>query len=207
MSSMPSNKREDRSFAAIALGFGNLSAQVGTCVGHFYQEPQEWQELCIAFLSTGLKAGDLCIYVLPPTLSWPSLHHALGVTGVNVDAALDCGQLVIVRGGESLLQGAEWLGSFTPMQRERFQVVRWGGELTWILQSSFSNTWLWEVLQRLAAISPAIALCQYDLNACRGKVLVEAVKAHALCILNGGIYRQPLYRSPLFFPRPPYAFF
>ncbi len=51
---------EDRaSPKRIALGFGDLHADAGDHIGHFYRTIEEWKELVIPFFRLGLE-GDGC---------------------------------------------------------------------------------------------------------------------------------------------------
>ena len=48
------------------MGFGNLNATIPDHIGHFYETREEWKKSIVAFLVTGLEAGDNCVYFLDP---------------------------------------------------------------------------------------------------------------------------------------------
>ncbi len=51
----------------IPLGFGNLYANTGDHIGHFYETREERKKSLVSFLATGLEAGDKCVYFLDPS--------------------------------------------------------------------------------------------------------------------------------------------
>ena len=79
----------------VSLGFGDLYAPAGDHIGHFYQTHEEWKELLVPFIRTGLKAGEKCVYVISPGPGRQELEETLAATGVDVDSALASGQLML----------------------------------------------------------------------------------------------------------------
>lgn len=83
----------------VALGFGGLTASVGDHIGHFYQTREEWQQVLIPYLKTGLEAGDKCVYLMRPNPDWRSLREALAAAHIDLEAALASGRSSWMRAG------------------------------------------------------------------------------------------------------------
>ena len=56
----------------------------------------------------------------------------------------------------------------------------------------------WEATcdHNMASQSPLLALCQYDLRAFGGEVVLDALKTHPLCIIGESVNQNPFYTSP-----------
>lgn len=188
---------DHRPSRCIALGFGGLRASVGDHIGHFYQTQEEWKAILIPFLKTGLEAGDKCVYLMSPASRWRELHAELAAAQLDVNAALASGLLVLDEGKATPEELRRWFTTMSAEPSARARVLRWGGDMTWSLQSMPTSAMLmeWETMCNLMN-TPAIFLCQYDLTRFAGNVVIDALKTHPLCIIGSVMHQNPYYMEP-----------
>jgi len=182
----------------IALGFGGLNASMSDHIGHFYQSREEWQEVLIPFLKTGLEAGDRCAYLVHPAARRRELRDALAAVQIDVDAALASGQLVLEEGRGTPEELRDWLTEMIAETPGRFPLVRWGGDMTWSLAHMPDSQTLmeWETVCNSMDSPPAVFLCQYDLAQFGGSVVLDALKTHPLCIIGSVMHQNSFYVQP-----------
>lgn len=152
--------------AQIFLGFGGLFAAAGDHIGHFYYTRDEWKDLLIPFLKTGLETGDKCVYLATQDPGWQTIQEALGAAGIDVTHALTSGQLVLDDGKATPEELRNWLTSCVVEIPDRFHLLRWGGDMTWFLRKMPTSEALmiWEESCNTLGSFPAVFLCQYDLT-------------------------------------------
>ncbi len=188
---------------SIALGLANLSASVGDHIGHFFQTSEEWRAVLIPFLKGGISAGHGCIYVTSPDHAQKEIKEALAEEGVEVDAVMASGQLVLGEGKTTPEEMREWLTEAIGEAEGRFPIIRWGGDMTWSLKKMPTSETLmeWESMCNVIDGPPVVFLCQYDLTQFLGDVVIDAFKTHPLCIVGTAIHQNPLYMEPEVFLR------
>ncbi len=54
----------------------------------------------------------------------------------------------------------------------------------------------WETHCNVIENPRAVFLCQYDLTAFRGNVVMDAMKTHPLCVVSNVIHQNPYYEKP-----------
>ena len=184
--------------ATVVLGFSGLTASVGDHIGHFYQTHEEWQQVLIPYLKTGLEAGDKCVYLMRPNPDWRGLREALAAAHIDLATALASGQLVLDEGRATPEELREWFTSVIAETSGRFRLLRWGGDMTWSLRqtSTSERLMVWESMCNTFANPPAVFLCQYDLTQFLGSVVIDALKTHPLCIIGSAIHQNPFYEQP-----------
>ena len=199
----PRHKPSDTPGERIALGFANLTASVGDHIGHFFQTSEEWRAVLIPFLKGGISAGHGCIYVTSPDHPRKEIKKALAEEGVEVDAVMASGQLVLAEGKTTPEEMREWLTEAIGKAEGRFPIIRWGGDMTWSLKKMPTSERLmeWESMCNVIDGPPVVFLCQYDLTQFLGDVVIDAFKTHPLCIVGTAIHQNPLYMDPEVFLR------
>ena len=84
--------------------------------------------------------------------------------------------------------------------RSGYRLIRHAGDMAWGLAKMPSADELvrWEAMYDLhfATRFPLIALCQYDLRAFGGGVVVDALKTHPVNVIGETIHKNPYYMSP-----------
>ena len=81
-----------------------------------------------------------------------------------------------------------------------YRLIRHAGDMTWGLTKMPSTDELvkWEAMYDLHVASqfPLVALCQYDINAFGGDVVLDALKTHPLCVIGEMVHKNPFYIPP-----------
>ena len=182
----------------VPLGFGELSVSTGDHVGHFYGTREEWKNVLVPFLKTGLEAGDKCVFHLSPEPEERELRAELANAGVDVDAAVKSGQLVFSEGGSEPAEMREALNRALSEIPDRYPFLRWGGDMTWSFKKIPNTDTLmeWESMCNVIENPKAVFLCQYDLKKFMGNVVVDALKTHPLCIVGKAVHKNPFYEEP-----------
>ncbi|GAH50059.1 unnamed protein product, partial [marine sediment metagenome] len=84
---------------------------------HIYDTPEEWSAAVTAFLITGLRRGEKCLYVVD-THTADQVRALLHEQGVDVTTAEASGQLVILHEAKAYTRG----GFFDPDRMIAFLV-------------------------------------------------------------------------------------
>ena len=184
----------------VPLGFGNLNATIGDHIGHFYETREEWKKSIVAFLVTGLEAGDKCVYFLDPDQG-DKLEVALTDASSLVEDALASGQLMLVEGKGSPSEMEDALATCLAEIPSRYPLLRWGGDMTWSLKKMPTTEKLmeWETHCNVIENPKAVFLCQYYLKAFLGNVVMDALKTHPICIVGSMIHQNAYYEDPAVF--------
>ncbi len=182
----------------IALGFGDLHAEAGDHIGHFYRTIDEWKELVIPFLRLGLEEDDKCVCVVSPGAQEEQVLAGLEAEGVDTKSGLDSGQLLVTHGHSEPEPMKELLASCIGEIPKRFRFLRWVGDMTWSHRKMPTSETLmeWESACNVVENAPVVFLCQYELSQFLGNVVIDALKTHPLCIMGSTIHRNPYYESP-----------
>ncbi len=190
---------EDRDgMKRIALGFGDLHAEAGDHIGHFYRTIDEWKELVIPFFRLGLEGGDKCVCVVSEGAPEEEVLAGLEAAGIDTRSALSSGQLVVTHGYSEPGPMKDMLGSCIGEIPHRYRFLRWAGDMTWSHRKMPTSETLmeWESACNVVENAPVVFLCQYELSQFGGNVVVDAMKTHPLCIMGSGIHRNPYYEEP-----------
>ncbi len=118
--------------------------------------------------------------------------------GAPVNAALESGQLTFFEGREDPRQMQEELALALADVPGTYGLLRWAGDMSWSLQQMPTSEKLmeWESHCNMVENPPALFLCQYDLRAFLGTVVMDAMKTHPLCVVGNAIHRNPFYQRP-----------
>lgn len=182
----------------ISLGFGDLHASPGDHIGHFYQTFAECKEILIPFLCEGLKAGDKCVYFLEPGARLLDVRKELMAASVDVDGVMASGQLILDEGTGDPAAMQSTLAEALAEIPDQYPLLRWGGDMTWSLGKMPTTEALmeWETHCNVIESPPALFLCQYDLTAFAGTVVMDALKTHPICVISDIIHQNPYYEDP-----------
>ena len=184
----------------VYFGLPDIFVDVGSHIAHFFRGEQERLSVLLPFIQAGLEAGDQCCLVTEGAAS-PMIQEHLGELGVDVEAALASGQLLVSEGGsseeemsamfDSVISGAKGAGR---------EVIRIGGDMTWALSKMPSSKKLleWEAFydKHVGPQASFIALCQYDHTRFGGSAIMCALETHPLSIIGNVVQENPFYRDP-----------
>ncbi len=182
----------------IALGFGDLHADVGDHIGHFYRTIDEWKELVIPFFRLGLEGDDKCVCVVSQGAPEEEVLAGLEAEGIDTRSALSSGQLIVTHGYSEIGPMKRLLASSIEEIPQRFGFLRWAGDMTWSHKKMPTSETLmeWESACNVVENAPVVFLCQYELSQFLGNVVVDALKTHPLCIMGSAIHHNPYYEEP-----------
>lgn len=184
----------------VYFGLPDIFVDVGSHIAHFFRGEQERLSVLLPFIQAGLEAGDQCCLITEGSAS-PMIEEHLGELGVDVEAALASGQLLVSEGGsnekemsamfDSVISGAKAAGR---------EVIRIGGDMTWALSKMPSSEQLleWEAFydRHVGPRADFVALCQYDHTRFGGSAIMCALETHPLSIIGNVVQQNPFYRDP-----------
>jgi len=161
-----------------------------------------------AFISSGLKRGEKCIYVVDANTA-SQIKEALKETGLAVDDYESKGQLSILHERDTYTRE----GYFDPDRmiallieetkialKEGYPALRVTGEMSWALRDYSGVD---KVLEYEAKLNrdlfpdyPCVAICQYDRWRFDPEIIKGVVLTHPLLIRGGHIYHNFYYVEP-----------
>ena len=195
---MPNGPQTDsKQTGRVSLGFGNLYASAGDHIGHFYRTSDEEMNVLVSFLGAGLEAGEKCV-CLANTLKHQELRTALTAAGIDVESAVASGQLVLSEGKSHPKELQDMLAQALADIPTKFPLLRWAGVMSWALDKVPTSEKLmeWETHCNTVDDPAPVFLCQYELPAFRGTVVMDAIKTHPICIISNVIHQNPFYEAP-----------
>ena len=195
-SSTSEPKRTDR---AVPLGFGDVSADVGDHIAHFFRGDDQRFSVLGPYIETGLRRGDRCVFVAAP-----SVGEALcdWLTDRDVDAAdARANNRLLLHPGtntvDDMKQLVERIDAEARADDEPF--VRWAGDGTWVLDRTLTVCEMlrWETLyDEHTADWRMLALCQFDLTVFESDVMMDALRTHPYCVMGDVVVPNPFHESP-----------
>jgi len=173
-----------------------------------FSDEAEWAAVVPSFIVSGLEKNEKCVVILD-SHEINLLRQPLVRAGLNIEAVMNSGQLVIIPAAEAYLRR----GSFSPEEMitflkeetekalsEGYAALRATGEMTWALRPSSDLGKLFEYEARLNhdffPHYPCIGLCQYDRRRFTGAALKEIVLSHPLLSFHDGVYQNFYYFPP-----------
>jgi hypothetical protein len=186
---------------SVRLGFANLSVSPGDHIGHFYRTRDEWASLAIPYLKAGLEAEQKCVYVVGSADEVRTLKRLLEASGVNADGAIGRDQLSVLEAPNDPDVFRQWVDEALADASSRFNLLRWGGDMTWAQRKMPSVERLMKLEAQCDrwADQPAVFLCQYDLKSFMGNVIMDALHTHALCIVGTNLAGNSFHKEPAVF--------
>ncbi|MFC4550392.1 MULTISPECIES: MEDS domain-containing protein [Halorussus] len=177
--------------------------------GHFalvYDSRKEQFAAVAPFVRQGLERGERCLYVAGEN-SREDVEEAMRDHGVDVDAALESGQLSIHDERETYLRNetfdadetVEFIDAAIEEATEEYEGLRMAGEMSTVLREDPEG----EELVRCEAKAnylfddaDGIALCQYNRNLFPSEVIRDVISTHPLLVHDGRISHNVYYTPP-----------
>ncbi len=178
-----------------------------------YETPEQQSASAIPFIQIGLERGEKCLYIADENTS-AGLADAMRSRGVDVDTALESGNLALVDKGQAYLQHGhfdpdEMLGFLADAIRETkatgFPALRFAGEMTWALGKDPGTERLIEYEVRLNDLlrkSDALCICQYNRRRFSAEIILQVLRSHNIVIYGGHVCTNPYFVPPAEFLRP-----
>lgn len=197
MSTKPQTKMT-RNGGLVPLGFAGLHVSVGDHLAHFYETDEEEKMVLVSFLVAGLEAGEKCICLVSAGPRRQALEDALMAAGVDLENTAESGQLTFDDGKSHPEELRHMLGEALADIPGKFPLLRWAGVMSWGFKKIPTTEKLmeWETHCNIVHDPAAVFLCQYELPAFGGSVVMDAMKTHPICIVSGAIHQNPYYEKP-----------
>ena len=188
------------------LGLRNVYVDKGAHVAHFFRGEEERWSVLAPYIRAGLES-DECVVVTEASASTTITGH-LKESGVDVDAALASGQLLISDGGSQVEEMSSMFDDviskfddvISKARSAGREVIRIAGDMTWALAKMPTAEKLleWEAFYdaHVGKRANFIALCQYDHTRFGGSVIMCALQTHPLSIIGNIVQENPFYRDP-----------
>ena len=181
-------------------------ADLSRHLAFFYDSMATQLEVAATFIEVGLDRNNRCLYFID-TSSRSALEAALRSTGVDVDARVDAGDLVIRRGEEAYAAAgfdpdrlisllAEACDESVAASYDGLWVA---GEVSWCFHTDLAYDHVVDFEADFEAACPErpiTALCQYDLNQFNTESVAKALWTHRHVIYRGVVCENPFYIPP-----------
>lgn len=178
----------------------------GSHICQLYNKVNEIVGVTARLIELGLTADEKCLFAGSPA-SVQEMEQALTKAGVNVAAAQQSGQLVLLAEREPLLIAKRFdpyhlLSThqtfIAQARRENWKACRISIDMTWLTTDVATPE---QVLKYEAAAdaiftfqnAPIIALLHYDYSKLPGALVVEMLKLHPIAVVGKFIKRNPYY--------------
>ncbi len=184
----------------VFFGLPDVYVDKGAHVAHFFQGDHERVNILAPFLRAGLESGDQCVLVAEASAS-PIIADSLKELGVDVEAALASGQLLVSDGSSSMDEISSLFEDVISRSKSAGRdVIRIGGDMTWVLGKLPTAEKLleWEAFydKYVGPRANFVALCQYDQSRFGGSAIMCALQTHPLSIIGNIVQENPFYRDP-----------
>ncbi len=189
----------------IPLGFGGITAPLGSHIAVFYRDAEERRGVLIPFVKTGLENGARCFVVLHEDTR-EGLQKAL--PEVDLEAAEASGRLQLFAAAEVYLSRGRFsprkpLGFYEALLRaavaEGCGEIRVIADMSWALPERPGVSRLMEYeakAQKMLSRYPQLTICLYDMKRVQGDIILDALRTHPCCILGGILIRNHFYMHP-----------
>jgi hypothetical protein len=173
----------------------------------FFNGPDEEYRVLRSFIKAGFDRGDKAFHLVNPELREDHLRR-LGEAGVNVQQALDTGQLEVRPWQDGPLRGDRfdqdtWLAGFEQVlqsgPRAGYPQTRFLAHMEWALVDLPGLEDLIEFETRVNYIVPKyddIVICAYDLSKFGASVVMDALRTHPVVIIGGLLQDNPFFVPP-----------
>jgi len=196
---MTPNEQIDPSNEGPPLGFGDVTADVGDHIAHFFRGEGQRFSVLGPYVETGLRRGERCVCISRPEMG-EALCDWLSERGLDVAAARASDRLILDPGKDSeedMKRLAERIDASAREEDEPF--VRWAGDGAWALDREVTVHEMleWEALyDKHAADWRILALCQFDLTVFDSDMMMDALRTHPYCVMGEVVVPNPFHESP-----------
>jgi hypothetical protein len=184
---------------------GILARQRHICA--FFNSIDEEHRVLRSFIKDGFERGDKAFHLVNPELREEHLRR-LTEAGINVQEALDAGQLEVRPWQEAPLSGGRfdqdtWLVSFEQVLQSGpaagYAQTRFLAHMEWALVDLPGVEDLIEFETRVNYVVPKyenIVICAYNLSKFSASVVMDALRTHPVVIIGGLLQENPFFVPP-----------
>ncbi|WP_425492994.1 MEDS domain-containing protein [Natrinema amylolyticum] len=171
-----------------------------------YESQEEQFAAAIPFLRQGLDRGERCLYITYEN-SREEVVAAMREYGIDVDAALESGQLSIHDEQETYLRNEtfdadetiDFIDAAIGEATEEYEALRMTGEMSSVLEEDPECEELVKCEAKANYLFDdvdGLALCQYNRNRFSAEVIRDVINTHPLLIHNGRVSHNVYYTPP-----------
>lgn len=176
----------------------------------FVSSTDEQYRILNPYFREGLEAGESLLTIVEADLHDEHLGR-MREGGVAVDAALESGQLKVLASNDTYLRdGIFVVDRMYALLENELQAASDGpwsrmrvyGDTEWILRNLQTTDELMAYEAKVNLLAPQYdcsLLCVYDVNACSGQVVADALATHSHVVLGEQVRANPFYVEPLDF--------
>jgi len=187
------------------LAGGTLGRQRHICA--FFNSMDEEHRVLRSFIKEGFDRGEKAFHIVDPALREGHLKR-LAETGVNVQQAMDTGQLEVRRWQEAYLRGDRFdQDAMLALIEEALQsgttagypLTRLLAHMEWALLDKPGVEDLVEYETRLNFVLPKYddpVVCIYDLSQYCASVAMDIMRTHPVVLIGGVLQENPFFVPP-----------
>jgi len=191
--------------SSIQFDPGSLGNQRHICA--FFNSSDEEHRVLGSFIKEGFDKGDKAFHLVNPVLREDHLRR-LAKAGINVQKAMDTGQLEVRPWQDAPLRGSRfdqdsWLVSFEKVLQSGpaagYAQTRFLAHMEWALVDLPGVEDLIEFETRVNYVVPKyddIVICAYDLSKFSASVVMDALRTHPVVIIGGILQENPFFAPP-----------
>src|SRR3979490_2689124 len=190
---------------SVQLAGGTLGRHRHICA--FFNSIDEEHRVLRSFFKDGFDQGDKAFHLVDPQLSEEHLSR-LPAAGINVQGAMDTGQLEVRRWQDSYLRGDHFdQNAMLALIEEVLQSADTAGysrtrllaHMEWALLDKPGVDNLRESETRLNYVLPKYddaVVCTYDLSKFGASVTMDILRTHPVVIIGGVLQENPFFVPP-----------
>ena len=171
----------------------------------FFHDKEEEFRTLLPFVVDGLAAGEKAIHVVHPK-NRDEHRHRLSEAGIDVEAVEQSGQLDVVPGPSSYIEGSAFDQDgalkiiddlLSEARKKGFRQTRFIGFMDWALEIRGEDLIAFE-----ARVNPVLekhddpVICAYDLSRFNGADVLDIMRTHPAAIVGGIVQQNPFNIAP-----------
>jgi hypothetical protein len=184
---------------------GNLGGQRHICA--FFNSIDEEHRVLRSFFKDGFDRGEKATHIVDPENREEHLKR-LAEAGINVQQAMDTGQLELRPWREAYLRGDRFDQDAAVALIEEilqsgaaagYSLTRLVGHMEWALLDKPGVNNLVEYETRLNYVLPKYndpVICTYDLSKFRASLVMDIMRTHPVVIIGGILQENPFFVPP-----------
>jgi hypothetical protein len=190
--------------SSVQFAGGTLGRQRHICA--FFNSIDEEHRVLRSFIKDGFDRGEKAFHIVDPELRAEHLKR-LAEAGINVEKAMDNGQLEVRRWEDSYLRGEHFdQNAMLALIEDVLQSASADGYATrllahmeWALLDKPGVDDLVEYETRLNFVLPKYddpVICAYDLSKFGSSVAIDIMRTHPVVIIGGMLQENPFFVPP-----------
>jgi len=178
----------------------------GQHVCSLYANPDEQQDVAVAYVADGLRRNERCLYVAADPAALDQFRARMSKAGVGLAAAESTGALLLKTHGDAHLYGGRFdtermLGMLNSAVEDAldagFDGLRTCGDMSWLLDYPDASEQVVEyeaLLNQFFLQTRALGMCQYDVRRLPPGLLHHAaIDTHCSVVIDGRHKPNPFY--------------